>query len=71
MTDISASPPGSTAAASRPAPTPAHVDRRLVVDFDYLAPPGFTPEGDVHEAGDACTRVPTWSGRRATAGTGS
>jgi cytochrome P450 len=29
---------------------PAHVDPRLVVDFDYLNPPGFTPEGDIHEA---------------------
>lgn len=29
---------------------PRHVDPRLVVDFDYLNPPGFEPHGDIHAA---------------------
>jgi cytochrome P450 len=33
-----------------PDPIPEHVDPRLVIDFDYLAPPGFGPQGDIHEA---------------------
>jgi cytochrome P450 len=32
------------------APVPPHVDPDLVVDFDYLAPPGFSASGDVHDA---------------------
>jgi cytochrome P450 len=32
------------------AATPAHVDPRLVVDFDFLDPPGFTEHGDLFRA---------------------
>jgi cytochrome P450 len=29
---------------------PPHVDPRLIADFDYLKPTGFTPLGDIHES---------------------
>jgi cytochrome P450 len=32
------------------APVPPHVDPRLVVDFDYLNPPGFAEHGDPYRA---------------------
>src|SRR4051794_16870203 len=32
------------------APVPPHVDPRLVVDFDYLEPPGLAQHGDIYAA---------------------
>jgi cytochrome P450 len=32
------------------APVPPHVDPRLVVDFDFLDPPGYAEHGDVYRA---------------------
>lgn len=42
-----------------PNPIPAHVDPQLVVEFAYLAPPGFEPHGDIH----AAWRLEEWLGR--------
>jgi cytochrome P450 len=38
------------AAPAAPNSLPPHVDPHLVVDFDYLNPPGFTADGDIHAA---------------------
>jgi cytochrome P450 len=44
---------------------PDHVDPGLVVDFDYLRPPGFEPHGDIHEAWRTLHRGPdvVWTPR--------